>query len=54
MSSGKSEKLKVDGLLLSEKYISSVKTLYTKDLCNITFKIHQIPYVISETSSHFS
>ena len=36
------------------KYISSAKTLYTKDLRNIIFKIHQIPYVISETSSHFS
>ena len=37
VSSGKSEKLKFDGLRLSKKGIPSAKTLYTKDLCNITF-----------------
>ena len=36
-SSGKSKKLKFDGLLLSKKYIPSAKT-YTEDLSNITFK----------------
>ena len=36
-STGKSKKLKFDGLLLSKKYISSAKTLYTEDLSNITF-----------------
>ena len=36
-SSGKSKKLKFDGLLLSKKYIPSAKTLYTEDLSNITF-----------------
>ena len=30
--SGKSKQLKFDGLLLSKKYISSAKTLYTDDL----------------------
>ena len=35
--SGKSKKLKFDGLLLSKKYISSAKSLYLEDLCNITF-----------------
>ena len=34
-SSGKSKKLKFDGLLLSRKYIPSAKT-YADDLCNIT------------------
>ena len=33
-SSGKSKKLKLDGLLLSKKYIPSAKTLYTQDLSN--------------------
>ena len=36
-TSGKSKKLKFDGLLLSKKYIPSAKTLYTEDLSNITF-----------------
>ena len=36
-NSGKSKKLKLDGLLLSKKYIPSAKILYTKDLSNITF-----------------
>ena len=36
-SSGKSKKLKFDGLLLSKKYIPAAKTLYTEDLSNITF-----------------
>ena len=36
-SSGKSEKLKFDGLLLSKRYIPSAKALYTEDLSNITF-----------------
>ena len=36
-SSGKTKKLKLDGLLLSKKYIPSAKALYTKDLSNITF-----------------
>ena len=36
-SSGKSKKLKFNGLLLFKKYIPSAKTLYTKDLNNITF-----------------
>ena len=35
-SSGKSKKLKFDGLLLSKKCIPSAKT-YTEDLSNITF-----------------
>ena len=30
-SSAKSKKLKFDGLLLSKKYITSAKTLYTED-----------------------
>ena len=33
----KSKKLKFNGLHLSKKYIPSAKTLYTKDLSNITF-----------------
>ena len=56
-SSGKSVKLKFNGLHLSKKCIPSAKTLYTEDLSNITFnycEIHQIPYVIFETISHFS
>ena len=36
-SSGKSKKLKFDGLLLPKKYISSAKALHTGDLSNITF-----------------
>ena len=36
-SSGKSKKLKFDGLLLSKKYIPLAKTLHTEDLSNITF-----------------
>ena len=36
-SSGKSKKLKLDGLLLFKKHIPSAKTLYTEDLSNITF-----------------
>ena len=35
--SGKPKKLKFDGLLFSKKYIPSPKTLYTRDLSNITF-----------------
>ena len=35
--SGKSKKLKFDGLLSSKKYIPSATTLYTEDLSNITF-----------------
>ena len=35
--SGKSKRLKFDGLLLSKKYMPSAKTLYTEDLSNITF-----------------
>ena len=35
-SSGKSKKLKFDGLLLSKKYIPSAR-IYTEDLSNITF-----------------
>ena len=31
------KKLKFDGLLLPKKFISSAKTLYTKDVSNITF-----------------
>ena len=44
--------------ICQKKYIHSAKTLYTEDLSNITFnccvRIHQIPYVIFETISHFS
>ena len=36
-SSGKSKKLKLNGLLVSIKYILSAKTLNTDDLSNITF-----------------
>ena len=36
-SSGKSVKLKFNGLHLSKKCIPSAKTLYTEDLSNITF-----------------
>ena len=36
-SSGKSKKLKFDGLLLSKKYIPLAKTLYTEVIFNITF-----------------
>ena len=37
-SSGKSKKLKFDGLLFYKKYILLAKTLYTEDLSNITLK----------------
>ena len=57
-SSGKSKKLKSDGLLLSKKYISSAKTLYTEDLSTLLSTVcspnSQIPYVISETASNVS
>ena len=37
-SRGKSKKLKLDGSLLSKKYIPSAKTLCAEDLSNIIFK----------------
>ena len=56
--SGKSKKLKFDGLLLSKKYISSAKSLYLEDLCNITFNClcENPPNSLRhfETISHFS
>ena len=36
-SSGKSKKLRLDGLLLSKKYIPSVQNLQKEDLSNSTF-----------------
>ena len=36
LESGKSKKLKSNGLDLSEKYIPSAKTLYTEELSSIT------------------
>ena len=36
-SMGKSKNLKLGGLLLSKKYISLAKTLYSEDLSNINF-----------------
>ena len=56
-SSGKSEKLKFDGLLLSKKYIPSAKTyvqrIYLTLLSTICVKLPEIPYFIFETISHF-
>ena len=43
----KSKKLKLDGLLLSKKYIPPAKTLYTEDLSNITF------YYLCENSPNY-
>ena len=60
--SGKSKKLKFDGLLLSKKRISpNNRLLLLKHIQNIDLtllsttcvKIHQINYVIFETISHF-
>ena len=57
-SSGKSKKLKSNGLHLSKKNIPSAKTLHTEDLFNITFNYlcenSPTPYIIFETISHFS
>ena len=50
--------LQFNGLRLSKKYIPSAKTLYTEDLLTLLsttcVKIHQTPYAIFETISHFS
>ena len=58
-SSGKSKKVKFDGLL-SKKHIPSTKTytaiqrIYLKLLSTTCVKIHQITYVTFETISLFS
>ena len=49
-SSGKSEKLEFDGLLLSKKYIPSAKTLYIEDLSNVTLN-YLCRYVIKENTT---
>ena len=63
ISSGKSRKLKFDGLLLSKKYICPTNTflllkhiqnIYLTLLSTTCMKIHEITYVISEIISHFS
>ena len=64
-TSGKSKKLKFDGILLSRKYICPKNTffqlklytqsrIYLKLLSTTCVKIHQISYVIFETISHYS
>ena len=63
ISSGKSKKLKFDGLLLYKKYIcpkntflllKHIQNIYLTLLSTTCVKIHQITYVIFETISHFS
>ena len=50
--------MKFDGLLLSKKYIHSAKTLHLDDLSILLSTTcspdSQSPYVIFETTSHFS
>ena len=55
-NSGKSKKLKFDGLLLSKKYIHSAKTFYTEDLPNITFEFlcENSPNSLCHFSNHKS
>ena len=57
-SSGKSIKLKFNGLHLSKKYIPSAKILYAEDLSNITYnylcKNSPNSLYNFETISHFS
>ena len=50
-NSGKSKKLKFDGLLLSKKYIPSPETLYTEDLSNIT--LNYLPENSPNSLCHF-
>ena len=59
-SSGKSKKLKFDGLLLSKKYISSARILYTEDLSTLlsitcspnSFFATQLLYIFLAQTSH--
>ena len=64
-TSGRSKKLKFDGILLSRKYICPKNTffrlklyiqsrIYLKLLSTTCAKIHQISYVIFEIISHYS
>ena len=57
-SSGKSEKLKFDGLLCPKKTFLQqkhyIQRIYLTLLSTTCVKIHQIIYVIFETISHFS
>ena len=58
-NSGKSKKLKFDGLSLSKKHILSAKKHYIQSIYLILLsttcvKIYQMTYVIFETISHFS
>ena len=56
-NSRKSKKLKFDGLLCQKNtflYLKHIQMIHLTLLSTTCVKIHQIPYVIFETISHFS